>query len=192
MRNYAPLLLFFLLTVAGNHIMAQQKKSAPLAFHSINSIGLHEGEAGSALLLQTLNGVQYRSWFAGLGAGIDYYRFRGVPVFLDIRKYFGAASNHFFVYGDLGMHAHWLTDQQKKAGFTTEWNLKNGLYTDAGLGYSIKLGSRQALLLSAGYSRKTIRGTQTDYTPIAYDGPPAVTQLHFNMNRLAIKAGIQF
>jgi hypothetical protein len=191
MKN-SPFLLLLLFTLTGSIATAQEKKTALLKFHSINSIGLLEGGTGNALLLQTVNGVQYKSWFAGLGTGIDYYRFRGLPVFLDIRKYFGTAQNQFFVYGDLGMHAHWLTAQQKNTSFTTDWNVKNGWYTDAGLGYAVKLGSRQALLLSAGYSFKTMKGTQTDYTPITYDGPPAVTQLNFNMNRLAVKAGIQF
>ena len=153
--------LFLLLTFAGD-TAAQQKKPASLwRFHSINSIGLLEGEAGSAFQLQTINGVQYKSWFAGAGVGLDYYRFRGVPVFLDIRKMFPLKTNTFFVYGDIGIHAGWLTEKQKNSNnyvaALTDFN--NGLYTDAGAGYQICLGKKGALLISAGYSFKSLRGT---------------------------------
>lgn len=189
-----PLTLSLLLFFAGS-VAAQQKKQAPLwRFHSINSIGLLEGEAGSAFQLQTINGVQYKNWFAGAGAGLDYYRFRGVPIFLDIRKIFPLATNTFFVYGDIGMHAPWLTQKQKDSNYyiSVLSDFKNGLYTDAGAGYQICLGNKAALLISAGYSFKSLRGTQIDYSPMSYDGPPAITKLRYDLSRLSVKMGLKF
>src|SRR5664279_970813 len=72
-------------------------------FRSIINLGLLEGQAGSAFQLQTLNGVQSNSWFAGLGIGLDYYRYRTIPLFLEIRKEFGKQQNKPFVYMDGGM-----------------------------------------------------------------------------------------
>ena len=186
--------LFVLLCIAGS-IAGQQKKPAPLwRFHSINSVGLLEGEAGSAFQLHTVNGVQYKTWFAGAGAGLDYYRFRGIPVFLDIRKMFPLATNTFFVYGDIGLHASWLTEKQKNSNSyvaaLTDFN--NGLYTDAGAGYQLCLGNKGALLISAGYSFKSIRGTQVDYSPMSYDGPPIFTRLKYDLSRISVKMGLKF
>ncbi len=186
--------LVLLLWVGGN-ITAQQKKPASLwRFHSINSVGLLEGEAGSAFQLQTVNGVQYKSWFAGAGLGLDYYRFRGVPVFLDIRKMFPLASNAIFIYGDIGIHAGWPTEKQKNTNsyVAALSDFQNGLYTDAGVGYQIGLGNKRAFLISAGYSFKSLRGTQTDYTPGYYDGPPAITKLRYDLSRVSLKMGLKF
>jgi hypothetical protein len=47
--------------VAGN-ISAQQKSPVkPLLFHSINNVGLLEGQAGSALQLLSINGTGFLS-----------------------------------------------------------------------------------------------------------------------------------
>lgn len=186
--------LLLLICVAGN-TAAQQKKPAPLwRFHSINNIGLLEGEAGSAFQLQTINGVQYKSWFAGAGLGLDYYRFRGSPIFLDVRKMFPLSTNTFFVYGDIGIHASWLTEKQRNSNsyIAVLSDFNNGLYTDAGAGYQICLGNKGALLISAGYSFKSIRGTQVDYTPLSYDGPPAITRLRYDLSRISVKMGLKF
>ncbi len=188
-------LSFFLLLYFAGDTAAQQKKPAPLwRFHSINTIGLLEGEAGSAFQLQTINGVQYKNWFAGAGAGLDYYRFRSVPLFLDIRKMFPLATNTFFLYGDIGMHANWITEKQKNSNsyVAALSDFNNGLYTDAGAGYQICLGNKGGLLISAGYSFKSLRGTQIDYTPMSYDGPPAITRLKYDLSRVSVKLGLKF
>jgi hypothetical protein len=186
--------LCLLLCVTADMAAQQKKPAAVWRFHSINNIGLLEGEAGSAFQLQSINGVQYKTWFAGAGAGLDYYRFRSVPIFLDIRKMFPLAANTFFVYGDIGMHANWLTEKQKNSNsyVAALSDFNNGLYTDAGAGYQICLGNKGALLISAGYSFKSLRGTQIDYTPMTYDGPPAITRLRYDLSRVAIKMGLKF
>jgi hypothetical protein len=184
-------LLLLLITVE----MAAQQKTTPRLwqFHSINTIGLLEGQAGSAFQAQTINGVQYKSWFAGAGIGLDSYKFRGIPLFLDIRKMFPFAANTFFLYGDIGMHANWLTEKQKSSnGYIAVSDLSNGLYTDAGTGVEISLDKKTRFVISAGYSYKALNGKQTDYTPITYDGPPAISSLRYNLSRLSLKAGLKF
>jgi len=184
-------LLFFL--AMGLPITAQQKSSANRwQFHSINNVGLLEGQAGSAFQLQSINGVQYRSWFAGLGIGLDYYQFRGLPLFLDLRKMFRLSSNALFVYGDIGVHSNWMTDKQKTNNyiFSTQ-NVYNGVYVDAGGGYQINVGKTNAFLLSLGYSYKTLNGEQVDISPVYYGITP-VSTYKYSMGRLSIKAGWRF
>src|SRR5882672_7646929 len=125
-------------------LFAQGKKEkAQWKFHSINQLGWLKGESASTILAQTIQGFQHRSWFGGIGAGIDPYHLRGIPVFVDIRKEWGSEKNAFFLYGDAGIHFAWLKDNQKDAyahGVPAE--ISNGFYTDIGLGYKAKIFHR--------------------------------------------------
>ena len=53
-------------------------------FRSDNYAGIATGEMGSYGLFQTINGLYKGPWFLGLGTGLDYYRFRSVPLFLSV------------------------------------------------------------------------------------------------------------
>ena len=78
------LMLFILLVTRTVISVAQQKGTAATCqFHSINSIGLMEGSAGSAFQLQTINGAQYKSGLAELAldwttTGTGPYRFLSI------------------------------------------------------------------------------------------------------------------
>ena len=122
-------------------------------FHSINNLGLLEGETGSAFQLQTINGAQYKSWFAGVGIGLDFYRFRTIPLFVDIRKEFGKSNNKLFVYSDMGINFSWVTDQQKTSNVEND-KFGNGFYGDWGFGYKVLVHKKNNLLLSLGILTK--------------------------------------
>jgi hypothetical protein len=176
---------------------AQQKTPTCLwRFQSINNVGLLEGQTGSAFQLQTINGARYQSWFAGLGLGLDDYRFRTIPLFMDIRKEFGKGSNHLFVYADGGISFSWVTDKEKM-GYANE-HFSNGFYDDFGLGYKTLLGKRNALQFSLGYSYKNITDTYTSYyffTDLYFPGsqPGSPTEsISYHLNRLSIKLGWSF
>mgnify|MGYP001549207335 FL=1 len=183
-------------------IAQQQKENQSIQFHSINQVGLLNGQTGSAFQIQTVNGLQHKSWFAGIGVGLDYYRFRGIPLFADIRKTFGHSKNKLFVYVDAGIHFSWATDNEKiNNGVKTK--LSNGLYVDGGLGYHIAVNKRNAVLISLGYSYKAV----TDRSPIYYFYPmyydplfitgnntptPQTNKLNYHLNRISIKVGWEF
>src|SRR5438045_390412 len=146
-------ILFFVLClcIAGS-ISAQQKKvGCPWQFHSINNVGLLEGQTGSAFQLQSVNGMQYKSWYLGIGVGLDFYRYRTIPLFLDLRKEFGSARDKIFAYADGGVHFPWLTDNEKTM-YVTNDHFNTGFYTDLGMGYKMSVGTSYHLLLSIGYS----------------------------------------
>src|SRR5664279_2733207 len=144
--------------------LAQQKNaSGHWSFQSIANVGLLEGQTGSAFQLQTINGARYKSWFAGVGLGLDFYRFRTIPLFLDIRKEFGKSINKLFVYADGGISYSWVTDTEKTSYWTNN-QFHNGFYTDLGLGYKSSIGKNSALVVSLGYSYKKVNETySTDY-----------------------------
>jgi hypothetical protein len=199
MRNIKFLLILLLLGMKYGPVSAQQK-SCSWQFHSLNSVGLLEAQAGSAFQLQTINGVQYKSWFVGAGIGLDYYRYRTIPLFIDMRKEFGKTANKLFVYTDLGRNFSWVTDKEKSL-YATDDQFSHGLYVDIGLGYKIAVGRSQAFLISLGYSYKSLSETYTllYYNPdwLSFmDNPEHIgsgtNRVTYNLNRLNIKMGWQF
>src|SRR5690349_5998233 len=62
------------------------KAQLKLRYHAQNYIGLLEGEDKAAFQLQTIHGVQVKSWYAGAGVGLDYYMYRSIPVFFSVNK----------------------------------------------------------------------------------------------------------
>lgn len=192
-------MLVFVLTAMASISSAQKNNlTGGWQFHSVNNLGLLEGETGSAFQLQTINGAQYNSWFAGAGIGLDFYRLRTIPLFLDIRKEFGKSSNKLFVYSDAGINFSWVTDQQKTS-YVENDKFGSGFYGDWGLGYKVLVAKKNNLLLSMGYSyKKTVETYDPLYSNpgIFYgQGSPSYDQtqkINYSLNRLSIKVGWEF
>jgi len=177
-----------------NCFAQQQKQNAIANLYSINNVGLIEGEAGSAFQLETINGLKYKSWFAGVGLGLDFYRIRTVPLFAHIRKEFGKTVNRFFLFGDAGIDFGWRTDKETKQ-FPVNDKLKNGFYAQAGAGYTFRLSPVNNLSFSLGYSYKTLTEFGSNYTYIGYGAeamPVKDSKISYHLNRFVIKAGFEF
>lgn len=190
--------LFLALVVVGGHIFAQQKNSTRLfQFHSINNVGLLKGQAGSAFQLQTINGAQYQSWFVGAGIGLDYYRYRTIPLFVDVRKEFGKANDKIFVYANAGVDFYWKRDKDAKQ-FYYDDKFRNGFYGEAGFGYKVRISHKRFFVMGGGYSYKklTEEGGSGYFGPtpnIYFAGPTNNNEkINYNLNRLVLKAGIEF
>ncbi len=191
------ILFSFLVLAIAAQSQAQQATAKKWQFHSINQLGLLEGEAGSAFQVQTVNGFQRGSWFGGIGLGIDNYRFRTIPLFADIRKEFGKSANRFFIYGDGGIHFAWLTDNQKSKIVMAGDPVSNGFYLDAGAGYKIRMGAKSALLLNLGYSYKYLSEQappQLYFVPAIYimNTPTSGDTYNYHLNRISLKVGWEF
>ena len=171
----------------------QEKENGLIRFHSINQVGFLDGLPASSWQLQSVNGIQYKSWFGGIGAGLDYYRFRGIPVFADIRKSFGHTKNKLFIYGDGGIHFVRATNSEKTP-FGIADHFSNGVYLDAGMGYQIRINRKNAFLISLGYSYKTAKETTTRYlfppTYVMIGSPyPETNRYNYHLNRISLKVG---
>jgi len=186
-------ILFFVFCVCiTGSISAQHKTVAcPWQFHSIKNVGLLEGQTGSAFQLQSVNGMQYRSWYVGIGLGLDFYRYRTIPLFLDIRKEFGKGPDKFFAYADGGVNFAWLTDNEKTT-YLTDDHFNTGFYTDLGLGYKVGVGRTNHLLLSLGYSLKKLKETYQTYSYLPPDNALEMEHIDYNLNRLTLKIGWEF
>ena len=184
-----------ILLLAWNVSKAQISK---FKFHSINNIGLLEGGSDESLQLQTINGVSYKSFFGGVGVGLDNYYRKSIPLFVDVRKNFSGKRNTAFVYLDLGAVYPW----DKTAG--DQWSssqYKTGFLYDGGIGYSLPIGGRFSMNLSAGYSQRTLKEVNetgrwyffTDNMPFAPSSPAKDTVYNkYNFNRFSFKIGFSF
>ena len=188
MSGIRILSFLILLLVNINTGLAQQKTlSNPWRFQSMVNVGLLEGQTGSAFQLQTINGARYKSWFAGVGLGLDYYRIRTIPLFIDIRKEFGNSRDKIFIYADGGISFNWATDIQK-SGLPNE-QFHNGFYSDMGLGYKTSVGKSSALLISLGYSYK--KAGESYISPYYYypnyfmQNGSGGEQINYSLNRLS-------
>jgi hypothetical protein len=166
------------------------KKSCSCGFGSINQIGVMSGENGNNLMLQTINGFRYKTWFIGAGVGIDWYHTTTIPLFLDIRKNLLAKTNSPFLYVDGGIQA---MNSAMKEGTHISDDYKTSAYYDVGLGYHIGLKNNNALLMSAGYSRKSLEYTQ-NYWNLCPAGtcPTNKDTYKYELNRLTLKVGYRF
>jgi hypothetical protein len=188
--------LAFLFSIIISNCDAQQTKSnKKIKFHSINTVGLLEGQAGSTFQLQTINGFKKKSWFAGLGVGLDYYRLRTIPLFADVRKEFGKKENKFFLYADGGINFYWLRDKDAKQ-FYVDDKFKSGFYGEAGFGYKFILNQKLAMTLNGGYSYKKLTEVGNNYFFYYGTGminpPYPMSKIVYNLNRIVLKIGIEF
>ena len=163
-------------------------------FSSQQYIGLLEGEKGSAFQLQTVNGLKYKTWFAGIGAGLDYYTFRSVPLFLSVNKEFLLTQNSIYVLLDGGYNIPWYKREQDRGSNFVSSDFSGGLYWSGGVGYKISVNKkRDAVLLNIGYSFKHIKESQE--IPIFCLIPPCKNSFEiydYKLNRLSLKLGYQF
>ncbi|MEJ7766507.1 MAG: hypothetical protein WKF89_01760 [Chitinophagaceae bacterium] len=162
-----------------------------LVLRSISNIAMLNGSKETSIALQTILGASLKGVFAGVGAGIDYYRFRSVPVFFDLRYEYGKGPLNFFAYGQLGYNFDWLTDQNIAEYFiSSASNYKGGLYYDAGLGYKIPFKNKDALLLSAGFSFKKVSNQfRAPFCPFAGPCQVEMERYVYLMQRFVLKAG---
>lgn len=173
-----------------------QAKASPkkIKLQSISNIGLLDGSNGSSLALQTILGAQANKSFSGIGVGLDYYRLRSIPLFIDFRHEFGKGNRNVFIYGDVGYNFDWLTDNNKKETFIpSDSNFGGGVYYDGGAGYKIGFKDSDAILLCLGYSYKRITNDAgTGVCPVIGPCFEEIQKYSYSMPRWIIKIGWRF
>jgi hypothetical protein len=138
----------------------------PVKFRSTLSMGLAEGQAGGSFQLQTIDGISRGPWFLGAGAGLDYYRFRTVPLFVSAGRDLRLNKRDvisLFLNG--GTNLAWKGASSSPLSDIST-NYHGGEYWSGGVHYVWKLGthSDRAILFTAGYTVKRMRVDQTMQT----------------------------
>jgi hypothetical protein len=190
-------LLFVLLVIGiGFTTSAQEtkqeqpaKKGCSCSFSSINQLGILGGSRGVGPLLQSINGIRYKTWFAGMGVGIDVYKRGSFPVFLDVRKAIFNAPATPFIYADAGIH---LPDRRivpENQWYESQYS--TGLYSDAGIGYKVGNSKKGGVLVSAGYSYKRVERVYRYKQQICDYCYPSLNTYTSYLHRISIKVGWQ-
>ena len=181
---------FFLFSFFLCFSAAAQKEK--VKFHSVNAIGLSDGQSGVHLLLQTVNGVAFKNFFSGIGVGADYYQYKSYPLFIDVRGYFGK-NNKVFAYGDLGYNFSGKNKPGKEIYYYTSYRYTSGVYTDIGIGYKMRLTGNSSFLISTGYSYKEINNRVEVVSPcLVAPCPVDYDNYKYGNGRIVLKAGVDF
>lgn len=137
----------------------EKAKTKP-QFVTSGGIALLIGQSEPAPQWQVVNGLKFNNnWFVGAGAGMDYYRFRSVPIFLSVKKE-GLFKKPLFAYVDGGVALPAATEAEKaQSSFFSKFY--TGFYSELGLGWSIKATRKTSYLLSLGYSIRTMKDKAT-------------------------------
>ena len=168
-----------------------QKPAQKLSFTSVNEVGLLTGAKGESVTVQTINGVKKGKSSAGVGVGLDFYSFKTIPLFVDVRRDFSASRNTAFAYVDAGINFLSLTDAQKNQ--LSSASKSSGLYYDLGVGWKLAGKNNRAFIVSAGYSLKQAKYTVQNY--FAAPTPQLQSQdndrYNYLFRRISIKLGFQ-
>ncbi len=179
-------LIFLLIVIPVSHVAFAQEKAK---FNSINMAGIVAGKSGAYHALQTINGINYREWFAGIGTGIDYYRYKSVPLFLDVRT--SVAKSSLFVYADLGYNYPMHNKPGKEIYYYINYHFTGGVYNEVGAGYSIKLSHKSKLLFTSGYSYKKINNKVGLLNPcLVAPCPIEYNTYSYGYGRVVFRAGV--
>lgn len=177
--------------------VAQKKALGKIpGFSSALRAGLLNGQADKAgAEIQIISGINYKTWFTGLGGGIDYYdNLKSIPLFIDVRKDFKEKKNTPFINADLGYNIP-LKNKNYKNNQWLHYKFEGGLYYELGAGYKFTLTNSLGLSISAGYSYKNVTEEDKAYYgigPFDQPLPPTINTYDYKFRRISIKAGFWF
>lgn len=158
-----------------------------IRYYLLPQVALLNGDHATSGQFQVIGGIQKKRWSAGIGTAFDYYKLRTVPMFVDMRAWFGK-KHSIFSYADLGTNIAWPINDTDKTQYGT------GFYADMGLGYAFHGEKKGGLVISVGYSIKTI--TESVRETVYKEFPPYGLEirertLNYSLNRLAFRLGIR-
>ncbi|MCE3281378.1 MAG: hypothetical protein K0Q66_115 [Chitinophagaceae bacterium] len=192
MKKYVLLIVAVLFV---SLVTAQQKK---FSYKGNAEGGLVNGGYQTNAYISTSHGVTWNGWFVGLGAGIDYYRFRTIPVIAEFRKQLGKGDNRAFVVAGTGVDIAWPTGAQQMERITwwgeTPSNFRNGFVCKAGAGVVFNAHRKTSFTINAAWNYKSITEKYSEFIWEPGPLPPAPTEKTavYRLNRLSIGFGISF
>jgi hypothetical protein len=182
-------LFFILMILLLFHFSASAQKKK-IEFHSINQFAMVGGESQMNTAFQTINGIIFSDWFSGIGIGIDNYRYKTLPLFMEGRWFFGDGKNGF-IYGDIGYDFPMKNKPGKEIHYYDSYHFTGGVYTDIGIGYKTPLYRKTSLLFSLGYSYKELQ-TKIGITPACVECQPYFYNYKYGYGRIVLKTGVEF
>jgi hypothetical protein len=133
--------------------LAQPGRKIPLPFHSFNSVQVLMGKSNNSFAVHSVNGVQVKKTFVGIGVGFDYYYHRSVPLFLELRHDISRGERKLQAFVNAGIHIPFANINKIDPGKTGDF--KPGRLLAAGLDYYIPF-KKDAVVLGLAYSQKKV------------------------------------
>lgn len=175
-------------------MLLQAGAQSNLKFQSQNYIGLLEGDHGSAFQFLSINGIQRKTWFLGLGSGIDWYLYRSIPVFLSVNKDWKPSNRTFYLSLDGGANFAWESRERNRFNDFISYDFMPGLFWGAGIGYKLRFKNNgDAITLNLGYNYKRIKEERV--VPTLCNNPPCANlkeNYDYRMSRISLRFGWLF
>jgi hypothetical protein len=184
MRIYY-LALFIIITVTG---LAQTEKpeGSKWKYAGTASGGLILGAQEPSYMMQTVQGIKKGRWMLGIGAGLDDYMVRTIPIVAHGEYHLkSAAKANPFVYAQVGPAiASPDGEWNAKIGDVNVFEFETGWLAESGFGYRFPLGKNVKGFTSFGYSFKQARYNEVQSWWI---GPPIWPPPQIDENRIQQK-----
>ena len=179
-----------ILGIISGSILFKANGQEKFTLRSQNYIGILEGGSGSYLQFHSVNGLQYKKWFGGIGVGLDHYYLRSIPLFFSLIRDIPVRKNIFYVSADGGVNFPWENDANDSWG---ENNYSTSYYWSSGFGYKIPIHKKNNLLFHVGYSFKHLKNDYTITFPCLIPPcPESKQEYNYYFRRLSLKAGWMF
>lgn len=169
-------------------------------FYLAPQAGLLNGNKQASQMFGLTAGVANKQWVYGIGSSIDYYQFRSIPVYAEVKKIFGNKTNSPFIYANAGKNMDWVLENQHQhpqywgwGAPTVDCNFSSGSFLEAGTGVNIKNKKEKGMFLSLGYSRKNLNEswTETVWDPSKNEVVNSNRSKKYLLNRIVFKAGFR-
>jgi hypothetical protein len=146
--------------------------------------GLLKGSNKANGFVFTTQGIGFKQFSLGAGSGIDYYGFRSIPLFIDVKMKFNEKAVQPFIQAASGFN--FTSPESRNAKllyqYTEGGHFENGFFIKGGGGVFFKAQKKLKISLSAGYSYKTSTYKYQDFngTPWILQIVPVKDVYHFN------------
>lgn len=170
------------------------------AFYLAPQVGLLNGNSHAGKMFGLTAGLATTDWVYGIGASIDYYKLRSVPVYAEVKRMLGNNKNTPFLYANAGINMDWVLANQHYHQHNWGWgapltdcNFSNGHFLETGAGVNIKNKEGKGFSLSLGYSSKSLSESWTEniWDPLENKFTPTLRANKYSLNRVVFKVGFR-
>lgn len=174
--------------------IAQQKQRSA-DWYLMPGITLLNGDHIVSQSIQLSGGIQYKQLYAGLSAGIDYYKIRSVPLLAELR--YGLDSRFTpFAFIHSGYNLAWALEHQHaipSGPFSSNGSVfNNGLYAGGGIGCYVYKKGRDGILLSLGYNVKKLTELYDEIVWTGTGNSKSERELNYTLKRIAVTLSFRF
>ena len=185
-------LLIVIVCIAAGSASAQKSKPG---FFVEPKLAMLNGDNAVSTQILLSGGIQLARWDLGLGAGIDFYQVRTVPLILKGQYQLGK-SRKWTIWSNAGLNIAWATDKQFSNPIwiwgVTRQHFNNGWIGEGGVHYTFARQKNTALFIGGGYSVKTINDQYDEIIYVSGSSKTVTRNVDYRFSRLSLYMGVRF